>query len=164
MRVSNWVVMGGAFVLSVFLLWSWYANGFAKIDGPIDVIATLIWWLAIVGVIFAISYAEKERRRRLRTAFVTAGAVYNAEAGMVQVRDNDRTVDTLAAVMDNLSFGDSLDDPFGRTLPSFTKVVRTDRFDSARNVWSGEVVYADAGSNAPINFNSREELAELLIA
>lgn len=47
MKKSNIVVLTIAAVVSVFLLGLWFFLGFNQIDSPLDLVVSVIWWVAI---------------------------------------------------------------------------------------------------------------------
>lgn len=66
MKKSNIVVFTIAAVVSVFLLGLWFFLGFNQIDSPLDLVVSVIWWVAIVVSVLAIGKVESNRREKIR--------------------------------------------------------------------------------------------------
>ncbi|MBQ9069548.1 MAG: hypothetical protein IJ131_10945, partial [Eggerthellaceae bacterium] len=84
MKRSNYIVLGAAVVVSLFLLWLWWYLGFARVDGPADVFITLAWWAVIALVGFGIFRFEQRRRRQMRTVYLSSTALFNCECGLLE--------------------------------------------------------------------------------
>ena len=62
-------------VASIAFLWLWNYLGFHLIDMR-DLVITILWWIITIGLCIAIHIAEKRRRERIRTIFISDGVPY----------------------------------------------------------------------------------------
>lgn len=161
MRGSNWLTLGIAFLISVILLGAWFGAGLNKVDGPVDIIATAVWWAAILTAGLAIVLAERTRRRRLRTAFLAPGVIFNPEMGFVLIPEDQSPVAMLQKMLDKMEYRVPQEPPAERLHPRFTHIIRTYKYTPGAKVWQGEVARA-ARPDLTRRFESREELAEIL--
>ena len=60
---------------SAFFLWLWYFLGLNRVDEPLDLVLSIVWWLVIVVAIAVIVKMERTRRRRVRTVYVATAPV-----------------------------------------------------------------------------------------
>ena len=164
MRKSNWIVVAVIVALSALLLWAWFALGFHHVDAPLDMIATAAWWVVLALVIYLILWSERKRREKMLTAFVGRGVVYNPETGAIRTRDGETEVALLAQILSGLKFSDDIVDLQSNSRATFRWVVRTSKFDEDGAVWEGEVLSVRDPNAAPVPFQNREALAELLAA
>lgn len=161
MRRSNWLTLALAFLISVILIGAWFGAGLDKVDGPVDIIATAIWWAAIITAGVAITLAERTRRMRLRTVFLAPGVLYNPEVGFVLVPENQSPVILLQKLLDRLEYRAPKEGPTDRLHPRFTHIIRTYKYSKGAKVWQGEVSRA-ARPDQTKRFDNREELIEIL--
>lgn len=104
MKKSNAVILALLAACSAFLLWLWYFLGFNRVDDPVDLVLSVVWWAAIVVAIVAIVKAEQARRRRVRTVYVGEGATFNSEKGLAVLKGEDSMKDVLAAILEDLKY------------------------------------------------------------
>lgn len=92
-------------VASIAFLWLWNYLGFHLIDMR-DLVITILWWIITIGLCIAIHIAEKRRRERIRTIFISDGVLYNPEVGVVRLESNDPQayVDGMRELLDNLNY------------------------------------------------------------
>lgn len=162
MRKSNWLILALLVVASAGLLWLWYFLRFDAVDHPRDLVLSVVWWLVVLVAVIGIHQAEKLRRRRLRTAFVAPGCIFNPEAGIVRVEREGSLVAALQQMVDGLSYGFSIEDMPRRTQLRYTHIVHTDRFSDQGDTWEGDVVELGQPSASPRSFASRDELERLI--
>lgn len=79
-RKSNVIIIAILMVASIAFLWLWNYLGFHLIDMR-DLVITILWWIITIGLCIAIHIAEKRRRERIRTIFISDGVLYNPEVG-----------------------------------------------------------------------------------
>lgn len=161
MKKSNWLIVAILLVVSIFLLALWYAR-LHFVDDPLDLVISIIWWLIIVTVCVLITRAEKKRRRAIRTSFLAPGLIYNPEAGIVRVEDQNYAL-TLQEILDNLTYGFSKEDASTDQEQHirFTHIVRSDKFSDEGDTWEGEVVKV-SNPDEELVFENRNELAALI--
>lgn len=164
MRKSNWLVIAIAVVASAALLWAWFALGFYEIDSPIDLLVSIVWWVAVVAIVAGICWAESKRRERMRLAFIGDGVVYNPEAGLVRPRRGETEAAALQRTLAGMAFGDNVRPLDDSTRTTFRWVVRSRKFANNGDIWEGEVLPANDPDATPRPFASREDLAALLAA
>lgn len=175
MKKSNVILTVLIAVVSVFLLWLWFFLGFNKVDSPLDLVMSVIWWVIVVVGIVLVVKTEKTREEKIRTVYVGKGRFYNSESGVLTLTEGAGVADSIAAVLASLEYGfDRADapDPDDEKDPAdWTHVVRTSEYKPARDSddgsgehekesWEGEVVVVETGRSVP--FSSREELAAII--
>lgn len=74
-RKSNVIIIAILMVASIAFLWLWNYLGFHLIDMR-DLVITILWWIITIGLCIAIHIAEKRRRERIRTIFISDGVLY----------------------------------------------------------------------------------------
>lgn len=104
MKKSNVVIFALLALCSAFLLWLWYFLGFNRVDEPLDLVLSVVWWAAVVVAIVVIAKVEQVRRRRIRTVYVGEGATFNSEKGLVPLEDEGPMEDVLASILENLKY------------------------------------------------------------
>lgn len=161
MRKGNWIIIAILVIASIVFLAMWYMQGFNLIDNPFDLVITIVWWVVIVGVCVAISWAESRRRRSIRTAFVAPGVVYNIESGVVRVDDGSDYVDVLQNVLSNLKYGYDKGNVTDDKRIRFKYIVRTDKFANDGNTWVGEVVKVSNPDDIQ-HFNGKRSLQKMI--
>lgn len=142
MRKSNWIILAVALLASAFLLWLWYFLKFDRIDSPLDLVLSIVWWVLIALAALGISRAERRRRERVRTSYVAPGAVFNPEAGVVGVAPGADAVAAIEGILANLEYGFDRQEPPSRDEMAFDYVVRTKVFEPAE----GGAADADAAA------------------
>lgn len=163
MKKSNFIVLGAAFAISLFLLWLWWYLGFAKVDGPADVLISLAWW-AVIGLAgFGIYRYEQRRRQQMRTVYVAPSALFNCESGLVECAANPGARAALVEqIIQNLDYGFDFKDMPERNEFDCSYIVRTEEYQDAEN-WRGTVVKVDrSGKSKEKPFTSAAALANML--
>lgn len=164
MRKSNWFVIALAAVAAIALLCLWYFLGFNKVDSPLDLLITVVWWIVIALVVIAITRVEAKRRQKMRVAFIGDGFLYNPEAGLVMPDQGESEVSLLERTLASLTYTDKVAELDRSVQPAFRWVVRSLKFSKDKEVWKGEVQPAHKPNEKPQSFETREELIELLSA
>ena len=162
MRANNWVVIVLAVGASIGLLGVWVMLGYHQVDGPIDILAAVLWWVVVAIVVAAIVWAEKKRRQKMLTAFVGRGIVYNPEKGVLRPVPGESEVSLLQRTLTGMTFPDEVAPLDMRARTAFRWVVRTRKFARNGAVWEGEVLPAHTPHAQPRAFANREMLAALL--
>lgn len=114
MRKSNVIILAVLAVAAGFFLWLWYYLGFNFVDDPLDLVLAIVWWAVVLVVIFGIHTAEKKRRRRVRTAYLAPGMLFNSEAGFVDLdalEEGTTLVDALEQTLVGLKYTFDRKDP-----------------------------------------------------
>lgn len=171
MKKSNVILAVVAVIASAFLLWLWYNLGFDKVDSPLDLVMSVIWWVIIVAGVVLVAKVEKTRREKVRTAYVGDGKLYNSESGLLTLTAGSSAADSVAAVLAALEYGfdrTTAPDPDAEGAVKWSHVVRTSKYEPESNndgqhqneTWEGEVVVVETGNTVP--FSSRVELARII--
>jgi len=164
MKKNNVIIFVVLFLISIFLLWFWYYLEFNKIDTPLDLVISLLWWVLIIVAIVVISRLEKVRRNRVRTIYVTDNEVYNSEAGIIPYDDPIRLISVLEEILVDLEYDFVRKDPPDKKTFPVKYLVRTDDFEydseDKNETWEGELVLAHTRER--IAFESKLELFNLL--
>lgn len=128
MRKSNWIIAAVLVVASIFFLWLWYYLKFNFIDNPLDLVLSIIWW-AIVGLgCFGIKKAEDKRQERVRTTYVANTAVFNSEAGLVDL-NGATAVEGIQQVLEGLEYNFDIKDFPSQDQAKFDYIVRSKKFE-----------------------------------
>ena len=176
MKKSNWIILAVLVVISAFLLWLWYFLQFNKIDNPLDLVLSIVWWVVVAAALGAITYAEKKRQERVRTLYVSGAKVFNSEKGFVDIPQGKKTIDTLEELLEGLEYNFHNEDCSDSEMKSFKYVVRSKKFKShdsdwdddeesrqeSNPEWEGELAIVARPDDDPLQFSSREELEQLL--
>lgn len=188
MKKSNVIIFTLLALCSAFLLWLWYFLGFNRVDEPLDLVLSIIWWAVIVVAIVVIVKAEQVRRRRIRTVYVGEGATFNSEKGLVPLEGESPMKDVLASILEDLKYDFTRKDfpeedefqpkYFVRTKefaveqqaeePAETTELESASSDGAeaeepqpeQKKWKGEVFIVESKEEKP--FDTPEELASIL--
>ncbi len=170
MKKSNVIITVVLAAVSIFLLALWYALGLNRVDEPLDLIVSIVWWAVIVAAVIAVVKVENTRRERVRTVYVANGSYYNSEAGNRILAAGASPTEAIAATLAGLEYGfDKAEAPTkpGTDEPAdFDYVVRTSKFDQgsdgsdSQGTWQGEVVTVATGAARP--FANRMELAAII--
>lgn len=176
MKKSNWIILAAFVIASAFLLWLWYFLAYNKVDNPLDLVLSVIWWAVIAIVVFAIWKVEQARRRRVRTVYVGRKAIFNSEAGMVPYADRAGLIGEAERVLDGLKYGFEREDMPQRERFAIDFIIRTDEYkpqdagvadaaaasqdQSAPGTWKGEVVLAQTKEERP--FEDKAQLVRIL--
>ncbi len=169
MKKSNYLVLAVSALVSVFLLYIWYAYGFNKIDNPLDLVISIIWWLLIVALVVLINRWEAKRQRAIRTVYLAPAALYNSEVGVRQL-DTAAPADAAEAVLRGLEYGFGTKDAPARDKFDYRYVVKTETYkpaasgsSNAEPTWQGSLVTIDCvNGNTEKSFSSKKELVALL--
>ncbi len=169
MKKSNYLVLAVSALVSVFLLYIWYAYGFNKIDNPLDLVISIIWWLLIVALVVLINRWEAKRQRAIRTVYLAPAALYNSEVGVRQL-DAAAPADAAEAVLRGLEYGFGTKDAPARDKFDYRYVVKTETYkpaasgaSNAEPTWQGSLVTIDrVNGNTEKSFSSKKELVALL--
>lgn len=184
MKKSNVIVFALLAAISVFLLWLWYFLGFNRVDDPLDLVLSIVWWAVIAVSIAVIVRAERVRRRRIRTVYVGDNATFNSEKGLMRFAEGEPMQDVVAFIVENLKYDFTREEFPDKEAFQAKYFVRTKEFRteespeavkdqptesaqtspgssaSVQRIWSGEVVVAATGEEKP--FETPEELAAIL--
>lgn len=131
MKKNNYVVIALAAVLGAFLLFLWYYLGFNKIDNPLDLVLSVLWWVADAAVVAGIVHFEKKRQEQIRTIYVSPAALFNSERGVVSVPDAAQRVGAMESILQSLSYDFSNEDMPGRDDFECLYVVQTEKYKAA---------------------------------
>lgn len=158
MKKNNVILYVLLAISSIFLLWLWYYLGFNKVDEPLDLVLTIIWWVMITVAIVTIVKVENDRKERVRTVYVSDKEIFNVEAGKIVIEEPSQLVDTVSEVVSDLTYGFSKEEfpEKGEFDPRF--LIRTSK--KKDDGWEGEVV--NAWTNIKTPFKNRGELTQIL--
>lgn len=174
MKKSNVILFTILMVISFFLLWLWYYLGFNKVDSPLDLVLSIVWWLISAAFIFGIVRFEKQRRQQIRTIYVAPGMLFNSERGMVECTDPATRVTLMQDILANLKYDFNKEDMPEDDRYDFQYVVRTDDFDEKESSdqqrqqqdeteWKGTVVKIDrTQGNEESSFDTKQALVAAL--
>ena len=114
MRKSNVIILAVLAVAAGFFLWLWYYLGFNFVDDPFDLVLAVVWWAVFVAWVGGIHAAERKRQRRVRTAYLAPGVLFNSEAGFVDLaafEEGTTLVDALEHTLADLKYSFDRKDP-----------------------------------------------------
>ncbi|RNL49027.1 hypothetical protein [Paraeggerthella hongkongensis] len=184
MKKSNVIIFALLAAISAFLLWLWYFLGFNRVDDPLDLVLSIVWWVVIAAAILVIVKMEQVRRQRIRTVYVGDGSTFNSEKGLMSFMEGASMQDAIASIVENLKYDFTREDFPDQDKFQAKYFVRTKDFKteespeavkdqptesaqtspgssaSVQRIWSGEVVVAATGEEKP--FETPEELAAIL--
>ena len=126
MKKSNYLVLAVSALVSIFLLYLWYSLGFNKIDSPLDLVISIIWWALIAVLVVWINKLEKTRQQRIRTMYLAPTVLYNSETGVRRLQPRASTVEAMQEVLEGLEYGFDTHDLPSRDEVDFAYVVKTD--------------------------------------
>lgn len=170
MKKSNWIGLAIAVLIDAFLLWLWYHLGFNRIDNPLDLVISIIWFALVVAIVVVVSRLEKKRDCALRTIYVAPTSLFNKESGVVPVAAGASSVEAMEEILKGLKYGFNLKDMPKPEEFDCRFVVQTESYEPATGesvnpTWKGEVTKIDRqNGNVETPFASREELAKALEA
>lgn len=192
MKKNNYIVIALAALLGAFLLFLWHYLGFNKIDNPLDLALSVLWWVADAAIVAGIVHFEKKRQEQIRTIYVSPAALFNSERGVVSVPDADGRVEAMESILQGLTYDFSNEDMPGQEDFEYLYVVQTEKYEAAEKAgqdaaaeadadapqaadaepegenqpkWEGKVTRIDReNGNVKTKFSSMEELAVLLAA
>lgn len=165
MKKSNWILLAVLVVISAFLLWLWYYLGFNRVDNPLDLVLSIIWWAVVLVAVVAIWQIEKRRQERIRTIYVGEQFIFNSELGKKGYNGAEQLMTEMGETLEELKYNfDREDLPDQEKLP-IRFLVRTTKYkadsdDEDKNEWEGEVCIA--GEDTEQAFETREELASII--
>lgn len=168
MKKSNWIGLAIAVLVDVFLLWLWFFLGFNRIDSPLDLVIFIIWLVVIVAVIVGVNHLERQRKKRLRTIYVSSTAVFNKERGFVSLGSAAAAPSVMERILRDMEYGFDLKEMPKPEEFNCRYVVQTDEYkatggEGGEPTWKGTVVAIDhAAGNREMPFSSRDELAAAL--
>ena len=184
MKKSNVIIFVLLAIASAFLLWLWYYLGLNKVDEPLDLVLSILWWIVIIVSVVIIVKMEQIRRQRIRTVYVSKGSTFNSEKGLVSLVGGLPMQEVIASILENLSYNFSRVDFPDKEVFEVKYFVRTKEFKKAKpdeeapsssvqqnpageetaslgqDIWRGTVVIVDTKEEKP--FESPEELATIL--
>lgn len=149
MKKSNVVLFTVLILISAFLLWLWFYLGFNKVDSPLDLVMSIVWWVIAALLMFFIYRSEKKRREQIRTIYVSPGALFNSERGLVECPDPDRRVALMEGILTDLKYNFNKEDMPADEDFDFTYVVRTEDFDK-KDVKKDAEAQEDAAENVTV--------------
>lgn len=178
MKKSNWIILAVALVVSIFLLWLWYFLGLNKIDQPLDLLLSILWWAVIALAVFVIYRVEKARRQRVRTMYVGEKVFFNSEAGVVPYTDKENLVLLMRQTLEGLKYDFTKNDLPDLEQTPIDYVVHTSEFKikeveenqegkstTEEEKWEGDVVYAkpeDKKEREEKFFEDKEQLLQVI--
>lgn len=172
MKKSNIIIFAILIAISFFLLWLWYYLGFNKVDNPLDLVLSIVWWVISAVLIFGIVRFEKKRRQQIRTIYVAPGMLFNSERGAVECVDPETRIKLMQDILANLKYGFNKEDLPDNDQYDFQYVVRTDDFDQKNSSdqqqqdeteWKGTVVKIDrTQGNKECSFDTKQALVAAL--
>ncbi|WP_080799619.1 phosphatase PAP2 family protein [Arabiibacter massiliensis] len=148
MKKSNWIIMAVLAVAAGAFLWLWYYLGFNFVDDPFDLVLAIVYWALVIGLSTGIHFAEKKRRQRVRTVYVSDRALFNSEAGLLAFQGEEPTQDDIAAVLYNLKYDFTRADEPDLDEFDVKYLVRTEKFDAEQRDEEAQLE-APAESQAP---------------
>ncbi len=171
MKKSNILILAISVLASAFLLYLWWALGFNKIDNPLDLTVSIIWWVIIAVLIALITHWERKRRRAMRIIYLSPTALYNTETG-VREFESTAPVEAMEEVLKNLSYGFKVQDLPEASEFDYRYVLKTDLYKpsgnesnarSAQSRWEGSVIdlHSEADDRETA-FSNRKELEHVL--
>ncbi len=185
MKKSNVIIFILLAACSAFLLWLWYFLGFNRVDSPLDLVLSVVWWAVVIVAVVAIVKLEQVRRRRIRTVYVSDHATFNSEKGLMRFEDAAPMQDVIASILENLKYDFSRADFPDKEEFQVKYFVRSKEFDiekrddaqqddvahvteaeaaegeqEPQKTWKGEVVVIETKEEKP--FETPEELASIL--
>ena len=186
MKKNNVIIFALLAAVSAFLLWLWYFLGFNRIDDPLDLALSILWWAMIVVAIVVVVKTEQVRRRRVRTVYVGERATFNSEKGLMAFAGEKTMYEVIASILDNLEYDFSREDFPEKDKLDVKYFVRTKEFEAEKRdeassdastenaassaaasgepadqrKWKGEVVIVETKEEKP--FETPEELASIL--
>lgn len=168
MKKSNYLVLAISALVSIFLLYLWYALGFNQIDSPLDLVITIIWWALIVLLVVLVNKVEKTRQQRIRTVYLAPAVLYNSETGVRELEEGTTPIEAMQTVLEELKYGFDTEDLPDREELDFDYVVKTEEYKPAEDedsepTWKGSVIKIDReGENIETEFDGIEQLSAAL--
>lgn len=167
MKKSNVIITALIVLVSAFLLFLWVYMGFYRVDNPLDLILSIVWWVVLALAIAVIVKSEKTRRARIRRMYIGADALFNSEEGLVACSGPDQVITTMGGILDDLKYSFKREDaPEGETFVA-AYLVKTDTYKDRGDVWTGSIVVPavdDSSQDDERGFEDQEELLAELVA
>lgn len=152
MKKSNVIVFVLLALASAFFLWLWYFLGLNRVDEPLDLVLSIVWWLVIVVAIAVIVKMERTRRQRVRTVYVGDCATFNSEQGLATIEGSQPVSEVIAGILQSLKYDFSRADFPDKDRFVVKYFVRTKQFEAEEKQGSDTVVdseQASAGAAKP---------------
>ena len=185
MKKSNVIIFVLLALASAFFLWLWFFLGLNRIDEPLDLVLSIVWWAVIAVAVGVIVKMERTRRRRIRTVYVGDGAAFNSEKGLVKLEGAAPMRETIAGILQSLKYDFERADFPEKDEFEVKYFVRTKEFEAEerkdeasdtdaatahqsaaaapqteQKTWKGEVFIVETKEERP--FDTPEELASIL--
>ena len=179
MKKSNVIIFVLLALASAFFLWLWYFLGLNRVDEPLDLVLSVVWWAVIAVAIAVIVKMERTRRRRVRTVYVGESAAFNSERGMVAIEGSRPMPEVIAGILLDLKYDFSREEFPDKDRFPVRYFVRTKQFEAEKRdgdggagegspqaepieqkTWKGEVFVVKTKEERP--FETPEELASIL--
>ncbi|MDO5334673.1 MAG: hypothetical protein Q4F23_01150 [Coriobacteriia bacterium] len=170
MKTNNYVLLAISALAAAFLLFLWYYLGFNSIDSPLDLVLAILWWVGIVVIAVVIMRLEHNRRRQIRTIYVSPTALYNSERGVVGIA-GVAPVDAMRDLLTQLKYNFDKEELPSRDTFDYRFVVQTDEFKEGDQesgqepTWKGTVTKIDRkNGNREVEFEDEAQLRQALMA
>ena len=154
MKKSNVIVFVLLALASAFFLWLWYFLGLNRVDEPLDLVLSIVWWLVIVVAIAVIVKMERTRRQRVRTVYVGDCATFSR----ADFPDKDRFV--VKYFVRTKQFEAEEKQGSDTVVDSEQASAGAAKPQIQQKTWTGEVFIVETKEERP--FGSPEELARIL--
>ncbi len=166
MKKSNYLVFAISVLASIFLLYLWYSLGFNKIDSPLDLAISIVWWIVIVVLVVLINRWEQKRQQAIRTVYLSDTALYNSETGVREL-SGAAAVDAVEKVLSGLEYGFETKDVPAKDKFDYRYVVKSEEYKTANGnselTWKGSVITIDReNGNVEKTFSNKAELVAAL--
>ena len=166
MKKNNYIVFAIAIILGIFLLWLWFYLGFNRVDNPLDLLLSILWWVIDAALVVGIINLERRRQKQIRTIYVAPTALYNSEIGMMQVEDAGKRATAMQSILDELKYNFHAEEMPEQDKFDYKYVVQTDKYDtgdSEERVWKGTVTKIDhVNGNVETEFDGVTELLKAM--
>ncbi|NGM18059.1 hypothetical protein GMI70_08680 [Eggerthellaceae bacterium zg-893] len=157
MRKSNVVVFALLALVSILLLWLWCYLGLDRVDYPLDLVLSIVWWIVLLLSAAVIIKVERTRRRRIRTIYAGERAGFNSEKGvfgMPSLTDVEAVQATMASVLCDLEYDFTREDfPKPRHLKVLyfvrTKKFKAKEYDESEDQKNARTAAASGSSEVP---------------
>lgn len=176
MKKSNVIIFVLLVLASAFFLWLWFFLGLNRVDEPLDLVLSIVWWAVAVVAVAVIVKMERTRRQRIRTVYVGDRATFNSEKGLMIFEGAEPMDEVIASILRNLKYDFSRADFPDEEDFDVKYFVRTKKFDMEERAddeaqgddetqgeqqqWTGEVFVVQTKEEHP--FETPEELAGIL--
>ena len=144
MKKNNVIIFAIFVIVSVFLLWLWYSLGFNRVDAPLDLILSILWWAVIVVAGVVIYRVEQVRQQRVRTLYVSDDLVFNSELGAKSYENPVDLMLVAEGMLKELRYNFNKEDIPDKNAFPVKFFIRTITYKN-EEVWEGEVVNTETG-------------------